>query len=277
MVSVRSVMLNRSVSIPQLGFGVWQMDNIDVVRLVKFALDAGYRSIDTAALYGNEEGVGQAIAESVPRDEIFVTSKLENESHGTDEARRAFDETTRRLGLDVVDLYLIHWPMPKLDRYIETWKALETLRSRAGSGPSAFPTSRSPISNGCSAKPGQPLPSIRSNSIRHFSRRNSLSSTGGTGSRRRPGVPSRRVRSMNPLSRSRHKTSEKLCSGDPALAHAKGNIAIPKSAAPSRIVENITIFDFELDSSDMLAIDASTAATGWDRIPICAELGARGR
>ena len=123
--AVPSVTLNQSVAIPQLGFGVWQMDNSDVVRLVKLALDAGYRSIDTAALYGNEEGLGRAIEESdIDRHEIFITSKLDNASHGFDAARRAFDDSMRRLRLDVIDLYLIHWPMPKLDLYVETWSAL---------------------------------------------------------------------------------------------------------------------------------------------------------
>jgi 2,5-diketo-D-gluconate reductase A len=120
--------LNNNVRIPQLGFGTFQVPPRDTERVVSIALEAGYRSIDTAAAYHNEKGVGKAIASSgVPREEIFVTTKLWNADHGYDQALRAFDASARRLGLDIVDLYLIHWPVPSADRYVETWKALEKL------------------------------------------------------------------------------------------------------------------------------------------------------
>ncbi len=122
--------LNNGVQIPQLGFGVFQVPPEETERVVSTALETGYRSIDTAAAYGNEEGVGSAIASSgLARDEIFVTTKLWNAHHGYDQALRAFDVSARRLGLDIVDLYLIHWPVPTADRYVETWKALEKLAS----------------------------------------------------------------------------------------------------------------------------------------------------
>jgi 2,5-diketo-D-gluconate reductase A len=258
MVSVPSVMLNQSVSIPQLGFGVWQMDNTDVVRLVKLAFDAGYRSIDTASLYGNEEGVGRAIAESeLTRAEIFVTSKLDNASHGFDEARRAFDEASRRLGLDVVDLYLIHWPLPKLDRYIETWKALETLRSEGrirAIGVSNFQinhlerllgeTGTVPAVNQIELHP-----TFQQKELAVFHRRHGIA-TEAWSPLAKGAVDEPTICAV--AEKHRRSSAQVIL----RWHMQKGNIAIPKSATPYRIVENITIFDFELDSSDMLAIDA---------------------
>ena len=117
------------VEIPTIGFGVWQVPEDEVVRAVRTALDAGYRHIDTASAYGNERGVGQALAESdVDRDEVFVTTKVWNDDHGRDATFRAFDASMERLGLDVLDLYLVHWPVPRQDRYVETWEALRELR-----------------------------------------------------------------------------------------------------------------------------------------------------
>ncbi|MDQ2791423.1 MAG: aldo/keto reductase, partial [Actinomycetota bacterium] len=128
MSDVPTITLNNNVQIPQLGFGVFQVPPEDVERVVSTALETGYRSIDTAAAYQNEEGVGRAIAScGLARDEIFVTTKLWNSDHGYDQALRAFDASARRLGLETVDLYLIHWPVPTVDRYVETWKALEKL------------------------------------------------------------------------------------------------------------------------------------------------------
>src|SRR4051794_101016 len=113
---------------PQIGFGVFLVPPDEVVEPVLAALAAGYRLIDTATLYGNEEGVGRAIAESgLPRDEVFVTTKVWNSDQGYDETLRAFDQSQKLLDIGVVDLYLIHWPTPKRDRYVDTWRALERL------------------------------------------------------------------------------------------------------------------------------------------------------
>lgn len=117
------------VEIPTIGFGTWQVPDDEVGAAVHAALDAGYRHIDTARLYGNEEGVGRALAESeVPREDVFVTTKVWNDDHGRDETLRAFDASMGRLGLDVLDLFLIHWPAPGNDRYVATWRALRELR-----------------------------------------------------------------------------------------------------------------------------------------------------
>src|SRR4051812_42438497 len=128
MSDVPTLRLNNGVEMPQLGFGVFLVPADEVVEPVRSALDAGYRLIDTAKLYGNEEGVGRAIRESgIPRDEVFVTTKVWNSDHGYDTTLRAFDTSMELLGLDVLDLYLVHWPLPSHDRYVDTWRALERL------------------------------------------------------------------------------------------------------------------------------------------------------
>lgn len=121
--------LNDGRRMPQMGAGMWMVPDEVAARVVTDALDAGFRLIDGAAVYGNEKGLGRGIRETdIPRDEIFVTTKLWNDAQGYDAALARFDESMDRLGLDYVDLYLIHWPMPSRDLYVETWKALIRLR-----------------------------------------------------------------------------------------------------------------------------------------------------
>jgi 2,5-diketo-D-gluconate reductase A len=126
-----SVTLNDDLTMPRLGYGVWQINNSDVGRLVQAALEIGYRSIDTAMIYGNEEGVGNGIrAWSGPREDLFITTKVWNSDHGSRACVRACEESLARLGLDYVDLYLIHWPIARVGKYVETWEALVRLRDR---------------------------------------------------------------------------------------------------------------------------------------------------
>ena len=126
--TVPTITLNNGVRMPQLEFGVFQVPNDETQAAVATALEVGYRSIDTAAVYGNEQGVGRAIAASgLDRDELFVTSKVWNSDQGHDETLRAFDASLAKLGLEQLDLYLIHWPTPDRDRYVDTWRALERL------------------------------------------------------------------------------------------------------------------------------------------------------
>ena len=129
MVAVPSIALNNGVEIPQLGFGVYQVPPEETADVVGQALEVGYRHIDTAEMYGNEKGVGEAIARSgIDRGEIFVTSKLNNGFHRRDDALRAFDQTLADLGTDHLDLFLIHWPLPGIDvDFVETWKAMEEI------------------------------------------------------------------------------------------------------------------------------------------------------
>ncbi|CAM5729819.1 hypothetical protein SFUMM280S_05340 [Streptomyces fumanus] len=127
---VPPIVLNNGVEMPQLGFGVWQVPDDEAEKAVATALESGYRSIDTAAAYGNEKGTGRAIAASgVPREDLFVTTKLWNADQGYDSTLRAFDASLEKLGLEYVDLYLIHWPLPARDRYVDTYKAFEKLLS----------------------------------------------------------------------------------------------------------------------------------------------------
>ncbi|MEG3613914.1 aldo/keto reductase [Isoptericola haloaureus] len=126
--SVPNITLDNDVKIPQVGLGVFQVPDDGTQRCVESALELGYRHIDTAAGYGNEAGVGAALrASGLPREEVFVTTKLRNGDQGYDNALQAFEHSRRELGLDQVDLYLVHWPVPSLDRYVETWKAFEKL------------------------------------------------------------------------------------------------------------------------------------------------------
>lgn len=132
-IRIPAVTLSDGTAVPQLGLGVRQVSDGDAERVVALALDAGYRLIDTAPLYGNEAGVGRAVKAAadrgITRDQIYVTTKLGNPDHGYDSTFRAFDSSAAKLGLDVVDLYLIHWPQPGLDRYLETFKAMLKLQA----------------------------------------------------------------------------------------------------------------------------------------------------
>jgi diketogulonate reductase-like aldo/keto reductase len=254
-----TVPLNNGVPIPQLGFGVFKVPPAETADIVGRALAAGYRHIDTAAMYGNEEGVGRAIAESgIPRDELFVTTKLSNDAHGANEPLRAFEDSRRKLGLDVVDLYLIHWPLPGQDRYVETWRALQKLREDGAVraiGVSNFQpahlrrvldeTGTAPAINQIELHPYLTQPGLR----REHAERGIV------------------TEAWSPL-------AQGAVLDDPVIteiaeAHGKtagqvvlrwhielGNVVFPKSVTPSRIEENIDIFDFELSSDEVERIEA---------------------
>ena len=129
--NIPTVELNDGRTIPQLGFGVWQVPDDEATQAVRNAVEAGYRLIDTAEGYDNEEGVGRAVREcGVAREELFITSKLRNGAHAFDQAIAAFDETQRKLGLDYLDMFLIHWPVPEQDKYVDAWKALVKLQEQ---------------------------------------------------------------------------------------------------------------------------------------------------
>ncbi|WP_309505578.1 aldo/keto reductase [Streptomyces phytophilus] len=258
MSNVPTITLNNGVAMPQLGFGVWQVPDAEAETAVRTALDAGYRSIDTAAIYGNEEGTGKALAESgVPREELFVTTKLWNSDHGYDAALRAFDESLRRLGLDHVDLYLIHWPAPAKDKYLETWRALEKVyadgRARA-IGVSNFQPAHlqrvldegsvAPVLNQVELHPDFAQADVRAFHAAHHIATEAWSPLGqGKGLLDDPVL-----RELG----DKHGRS-------PAQVALRwhlqlGNVVIPKSVTPSRIRENIDVFGFELDDADMAAV-----------------------
>jgi 2,5-diketo-D-gluconate reductase A len=259
MVSVPHIRLNNGVEIPQFGFGVFQIEPGEVVTAVRTALDAGYRHIDTAQMYGNEEGVGQAIRESgVPREELFVTTKLDNDRHGRDEAAAALDESLARLGLDHVDLYLIHWPRPAQDRYVDTWRGFEKLaaegRARA-IGVSNFQiphlerlaaeTGTVPAVNQVELHPRFPQEELRAYHREHGIATEAWSPIGQGGDLLRD-------ERLAGLADKYGKTPAQIV----LRWHVElGNIVFPKSVTPSRIRENIDVFDVELADDDRATID----------------------
>ncbi|MFB7511726.1 aldo/keto reductase [Streptomyces sp. NPDC056144] len=245
---------------PQLGFGVWQVPDAEAAAAVGTAIEAGYRSIDTAAIYENERGTGQAVAASgVPREELFITTKLWNSEQGYDSTLRAFDASLDKLGLDYVDLYLIHWPVPAKDAYVDTYRALEKInadgRARAVGVSNFLPehlerllgeTSVVPAVNQIELHPHLQQAASREVHARHGIATEAWSPLGqGKGLLEVPAI----VAIANKHGRS------------PAQVVLRwhlqtGNVVIPKSVTPSRIRENIDVFDFELDAEDMAAIAA---------------------
>jgi 2,5-diketo-D-gluconate reductase A len=252
---VPSLRMNDGREIPQLGFGVFQIPPEETVEPVRLALEAGYRLIDTAQGYGNEEGVGKAIADSdVARSEIFVTTKLTNSEHGRDKALAAFDDSLNKLGLDFVDLFLIHWPQPMFDDYVETWKALEEIRAsgRARSiGVSNFTehhlnrlfneTDVIPAVNQVELHPEFQQAALRAFHADHQILTEAWSPIGqGKGLLDNPEVVSlAKAKGVSP--------AQVVLRWHVQL----GNVVIPKSVTPQRIRDNIDVFSFELTEPEM--------------------------
>jgi len=263
--TVPTITLNNGVEMPQLGFGVWQVPDDEAAAAVSTALEAGYRSIDTAAIYGNERGTGRAVAASgLPREELFVTTKLWNSDHGHDAALRALDTSLGKLGLDYVDLYLIHWPQPRHDAYTETWRALEKIaadgRARA-IGVSNF----HPAHLGRVVAEGTVVPAVNQIELH-------------------PQLPQAELRALHaqygiateawsPLGQGKGLLDSPVI-GAIAERHGRtpaqvvlrwhlqlGNVVIPKSVTPSRVRENADVFGFELaenDLSELAGLDSGT-------------------
>jgi 2,5-diketo-D-gluconate reductase A len=255
--SIPTVALHDGVEIPQLGFGVFQVPPEDTQETVEEALGAGYRHIDTAGAYRNEAGVGAAIAASgLARDEVFVTTKLWNSEQGYDSTLAAFDKSLERLGLDRVDLYLIHWPMPSEDRYLDTWRAFEAIREQGRSrsiGVSNFrvedlerlraEAERQPTVNQIELHPGLQQAELRAWHADH-------------------GIT---TEAWSPLAQGELLDDDTIATiaahheRTPAQTILRwhlqlGNVVIPKSVTPERIRENIEVFDFELSEDDIAAI-----------------------
>ncbi|MFF8411320.1 aldo/keto reductase [Streptomyces omiyaensis] len=245
---------------PQLGFGVWQVPDDEAVKAVATALEAGYRSIDTAAVYANERGTGQALAASgIPREELFVTTKLWNSDQGHDAALHAFDTSLDRLGLDYVDLYLIHWPLPAKDTYVDTYRALEKILSEGRAkaiGVSNFlpehlerlvaETSVVPAVNQIELHPQLAQAEARALHARLGVATEAWSPLG-------QGRGLLDVPALVAVARKHDRTPAQVV----LRWHLQlGNVVIPKSVTPSRIRENIEVFDFELDAEDVAALAA---------------------
>jgi 2,5-diketo-D-gluconate reductase A len=256
MPAVPSLRMNNDLEIPQLGFGVAGVPLEETKHAVAEALKAGYRLIDTAQGYRNEEGVGAAIAESdVPREELFITTKLSE--HGYDKALTAFDGSMRKLGLDVLDLFLIHWPLPMFDQYVETWRAFERLLAdgRVRSiGVSNFEiphlqrllaeTDVTPAVNQVELHPEFPQEELRTFHDEHGTLTESWGPLGqGKGLLEHPEIVE--------VARRKGRTPAQVV----LRWHVQlGCVVIPKSVQPARIRENIDLFDFELDDADMAEI-----------------------
>lgn len=254
---IAQIPLRGGVTIPQLGFGVFQVPPSETAEAVAQALSVGYRHIDTAAAYRNEAGVGQAIrASGLDRGEVFVTTKCWNDDHGFEEAKRALRASLERLQLDFVDLYLIHWPVPSHDRYVDTWRAFIDLQSDGltrSIGVSNFQpahlqrvvaeTGETPAINQIELHPYLQQPILR-----------------------------RKHREMMIVTEAWSPLTQGQALADPTIlkiadAHAKtpaqvvirwhvqlGNVVIPKSVTPRRIHENFDVFDFALSDAEMKAI-----------------------
>lgn len=257
---VPSVILNNGVAMPQLGFGVWQVPDDEAAKAVATALEAGYRSIDTAAIYENERGTGEAVAASgIPREELFVTTKLWNSEQGYDSTLRAFDASLERLGLDHVDLYLIHWPVPAKDAYVDTYRALEKIhaegRARAIGVSNFLPEHLERLTAETGVVPAvnqiELHPQLAQAESRALHARLGIATEAWSPLGQGRGLLD--VPALVAVARKHGRT--------PAQAVLRwhlqlGNVVIPKSVTPSRIQENIDVFDFELDAEDMAAIAA---------------------
>ncbi|MFB7949583.1 aldo/keto reductase [Kitasatospora phosalacinea] len=258
--TVPNVTLNNGIEMPQLGFGVFQVPDEETTAAVAAALEAGYRSVDTAAVYGNERGVGRALAASgLPREELFVTTKLWNADQGHDATLRAFDASLDALGLEYVDLYLIHWPTPARDLYADSWKAIERLaaegRIRAAGVSNFQPAHLTRL-----IEAGGLVPAVNQVELH-------------------PGLQQAELRAFHAAHGIATEAWSPLAQGavldDPAVTaiaartgkspaqvvlrwHLQlGNVVIPKSVTPARIRQNLDVLDFALTADDMAAIAAS--------------------
>jgi 2,5-diketo-D-gluconate reductase A len=259
--AVPGIALNDGRTIPQLGFGVYQIAPEETVEAVSFALEAGYRHIDTAEMYGNEKQVGEAVrASGLDRADVFITSKLNNGFHRPDRARRAFDQTLSELGSDYVDLFLIHWPLPTLydGDFVSTWKALEEFQAdgRARSiGVSNFQVDHlQRLAAECDVVPAvnqiELHPYLLNDEVRAHGEAHGIATEAWSpiaqgnvlGDRAITAIADRLGRSPAQVALRWH--------------IERGSIVFPKSTTPARITENLALFDFALERGDVEAIDA---------------------
>lgn len=257
---VPAVTLHDGVTIPQLGFGTWQIPEEDTQAIVEHALAAGYRHVDTAAAYRNEAQVGAALkASGLGRDEVFVTTKLWNADHGREKALRAFDASMERLGLDVLDLYLIHWPLPDHDDYVETWKVLEEIRASGRVRSIGVSNFQQAHLERLLAETDV-VPSVNQIELHPL-----LTQTALKAFHAEQGI---HTEAWSPLAQGGELLQDDTIAGiaervgkTPAQTVLRwqlqeGNIVFPKSVTPSRVDENFDVFDFELAPDDLAAIAA---------------------
>ncbi|QHT63580.1 aldo/keto reductase [Paenibacillus lycopersici] len=253
----QQVVLRNGVPMPSLGFGVWQLqDGREVSEAVRTALEVGYRSFDTASFYGNETGVGKAIKESgIAREDIFVTTKVWNQDHGYEQTLRAFEASRRKLGLDVIDLYLVHWPVK--GKYAETWRALEHLYREGYAraiGVSNFQTYHlDHLLETCSIVPMvnqvEFHPLLAQKELRAYCAEHGIQPEAWG-----PLMSGRLGRAQVAEMAAKYGKTPAQIVLRWDIQH--GVVTIPKSANRSRMIENAGIFDFALSDEDMAALDA---------------------
>ena len=259
--TVPALELNDGHSIPQLGFGVFLVEPDEAERIVSEALEVGYRHIDTAAAYGNEKGVGAAIAKSgIPREELFITTKLWNGDQGTQSVVDAMDLSLEKLGLDHVDLYLIHWPRPDLDRYLDSWLTFEQLKADGKTRSIGVSNFHRPhlerIIAGSSTVPAvdqlELHPAFAQRELRAYGAEIGM-----------------HVEAWGPLGQGKYDLFGEKAVQDAAAAHGvtpaqavirwhlqNGIIVFPKTNSRERMAENFDVFGFELSADEVAAIDA---------------------
>jgi 2,5-diketo-D-gluconate reductase A len=259
MTSVPLIALNNGVEIPQLGFGTFQIPPADTKAATLIALEAGYRHIDTAELYRNELEVGEAVRESgLAREDVFVTSKLSNAFHDPDAALVAFDNTLKTLDLDYVDLFLIHWPMPAVGDYVDTWKAMEKMytggKVRAIGLSNFQPAHIRRILDSTDLIPAvnqiEAHPYLTQDDVRAYNFDNGII-----------------TEAWAPLAKGKVLTDPVVTTLAERLGKTpaqvvlrwhlqRGDVVFPKSVTKARVVENFAIFDFELTAADLAALTA---------------------
>ena len=244
-----------SVPIPSIGFGVWQVPDDEVEAAVTTALEAGYRHVDTARLYGNEEGVGRALAASdVPREDVFVTTKVWNDDHGRDATLAAFDASLRRLGIDVLDLFLIHWPAPGQDRYVETWQALRELRDEGRVHAIGVCNFHAPHLRRLIDETGE-APSINQVELHPYLQQAPLrefhAEHGIVTESWSPLASGKRVLDDPVIGRIAQEHGATPAQVVIAWHLALGLVVLPKSVTPARIVENLAAADLTLGADDL--------------------------
>jgi 2,5-diketo-D-gluconate reductase A len=261
MSTVPAIALNDGNAIPQLGFGVFQIEPDHTAAAVRTALEAGYRHIDTAEMYGNEKEVGQGIREAgLDRDEVFITSKLNNGYHRPDDARRAFDATLSALESDYVDLFLIHWPLPTLydGDFLSTWNTLEEF-ARDGRARSIGVSNFQPAQLELLADGSETVPAVNQIEVHPYFANEQVRVYG-----REHGIE---TEAWSPIAQGKVLDDEEIVRIAESLGKApaqvvlrwhiqRGDIVFPKSVHPERIKSNYDIFDFELSEDDMDAIIA---------------------
>lgn len=270
---VPTIKLNNGTLMPQLGFGVWQVPDAEAASAVGTALEAGYRSIDTAAIYGNEKGTGKAVAASgLPREELFVTTKLWNgpkQKWGRDQVLRAFDDSLAKLRLDHVDLYLIHWPRPMRDDFVAIWKTFEEIAA-SGRAKAVGVSNFRPADLDRLAAESALVPAVNQVELHPLFAQDELRALhAGRGIATEAWSPLGQGKELLTLPAvtaiaAKHGRSAAQVVLRWHLQH--GNVVIPKSVTPARIRENLDVFGFELDAGDVAALDALGAGAAGRRI-----------